>query len=162
MKVDSLDLQIIRILQKDGRRTFAEIGRELNVPAGVVQGRFAKMKHKGLIVNSALIINPSKIGILHSASVVIEARESEVEEVKRYVEGLKVGNALIEAWTVFGRYNISVAVWLRNIEEIFKIKEMIKVHPAVVNVDVSLTKNFQFIAKIENEKILERSEIWIK
>jgi Lrp/AsnC family transcriptional regulator for asnA, asnC and gidA len=156
LKYDSLDVKIVRILQKDGRRPFAEIARELNVPAGVVQARFAKMKKAGLILGSTLIINTLKMGLKYASSIGIEARENEVEEVKRYVEGLKVENALIEAWITSGRYNVSVAVFLENIDEVFKIKHMIKLHPAVVNIDVSLGQDAHLShEKLDIEKILE-------
>ena len=156
MKVDALDLKIVRLLQKDGRMPFAGIGRELGVPAGVVQARYAKMKKDGLITGSTLILNPFKIGLAQAASIGIQAREGEIEEVKKYIQGLKVENAVINAWATFGRYNVSVAVFMRDIEEIFKIKQMIALHPAVVNVDVSLTRDFQLnYDKIDLERVLE-------
>lgn len=165
MKFDSLDLQIVRLLQKDGRRPFAEIGRELNVPAGVVQARFAKMKKAGLITGSTLILNPPKIGLLYAASIGIEAYENDVEEVKKYVEGLKIENAVVDVWIAFGRYNISVAVFLESVNDIVKIKQMIELHPAVINVDVSLTKEYNLSyekLKLDVERILEQCSVWMK
>jgi len=114
------------------------------------------MKKTGLIRGSTLIIDPFKIGIMHVASIGIEARENEVEEVKRYVEGLKVKNVVIDAWITFGRYNISLAVLLKNGDDVFRIKHMLKDHPAVVNVDVSLTKDFHFnYENLDFERLLE-------
>ena len=156
MKYDSLDLKIVRLLLADGRRPFAEIARELSVPAAVVQARYAKMKKAGLIMGSAVILEPSKIGLTHAASIGIVARESDVDEVKRYIERLKVENALMCVWNTFGRYNIAVAVFLKNVEGVFRIKNMIKLHPAVESVDVSLSQNVHYsVENLDIEKILE-------
>lgn len=156
LKYDSLDLKIVRILQNDGRRPLAEIARELNVPAGVVQARFAKMKKTGLIVGSTVIIDLSKVGMPYGMSIGIVARENEVEEVKRYLEGLKVKNAIIYVWITFGRYNIHMGMFLENVAKIFKIKQMIKLHPAVESVDVNLVRNVHNnYNNLDIEKMLE-------
>ena len=84
--------------------SFAEIARQLGVSAGVVQARYAKMKKTGLITGSTLIVNFSKIGVNFSASIGIVTRESQVQEVKRYLEGLKLENGKHLVWTAFGKY----------------------------------------------------------
>lgn len=156
MKYDSLDLEIIRRLQQDSRRSFADIARELSVPAGVVQARYVKMKKTGLIAGSTLVIDLSRIGINFAASIGIVAHESEVEEVKKYLEGLRIENGWINVWTAFGRYNLAMAVFLRNSREIFKITQMIKLHSAVESVEVSLGNEVSYnIQNFHLEQLLE-------
>ncbi|MEM2130572.1 MAG: Lrp/AsnC family transcriptional regulator [Candidatus Bathyarchaeia archaeon] len=156
VKYDSVDLKILRLLQKDGRKPFAEIARELNLSPGVVQARYAKMKKLGLIVGSTVIIDPYKIGLKYAASIGIVACESKVEAVKRYLEELRIKNAVTYVWITFGRYNISMVVFLEDIKDVFKLKNMIMLNQAVDKVDVSLTKCvFSEYQKLNLERMLE-------
>lgn len=135
---DSLDLKIISILQKDARVAFADIAKELNVSPGKVQARYCRMKKTGLIKGSTLILNMAKEGSLFNASIGIEATESKLEEVNNYIKGLNINNAQIFSWITFGRYNISVAIFSQNLLEVHKIRQLIKQHPSVLNVSISL------------------------
>jgi len=155
-KYDPLDLKIISILQTDGRRSFAEIARELSLPAGVVQARYAKMKKSGLIKGTTLILDQSKLGILYHAGFQIIVVESQADVVAKYIENLKVENASIITWVVFGHYNVGVFVLLKDLNEVFKIKEMIRRHPAVINVEMVFTKDLHLdYPKLDLEGILE-------
>jgi Lrp/AsnC family transcriptional regulator for asnA, asnC and gidA len=156
LKYDSLDVKIIGLLQEDGRKPFAKIARQLDISAGVVQARYSKMKEAGLIAGSTLIVNLSKIGINFTASIGIVARESQVEEVKRYLEGLKIENCRHFVWTAFGKYNIAMAVFLRNSKDAFKVRNMIRLHPGVQSVEMSLGKDVSYnIQHFDIERILE-------
>lgn len=156
MKYDSLDVKIIRLLQEDGRMPFAEIARQLNVSAGVVQARYARMKKDGLISGSTLIVNLPKIGINFAASIGIVASESQVEEVKRYLEELKIENGKHFVWTAFGKYNIALAVFLKDSKDVFKIRNMIKLHSGVQSVEMSLGEDLGYnIQHFDLERILE-------
>lgn len=156
LKYDSLDVKIIHMLQEDGRMPLAEIARQLDVSAGVVQARYAKMKKAGLVTGSTLILNMSRIGINFNASIGIVARESQVQEVKRYLEGLKLENGKHLVWTAFGKYNIAMAIFLKDSKEVFEIKKMIRLHSGVQSVEMSLGKDVSYnIQHFDIEKILE-------
>ncbi|MCW4019104.1 MAG: Lrp/AsnC family transcriptional regulator [Candidatus Bathyarchaeota archaeon] len=136
--LDSLDMKIISVLQKDARITFADIARELEVSPGLVQARFYRMKKAGVIKGSTLIVNTTKMGKTFTASIGIKTIESELDEVNNYVKGLKIEKARIFSWTTFGRYNISMAIFSKDLLEVHKIKQLIKQHPAVLEVSISL------------------------
>ena len=139
LKLDSIDLAIIRALQKDGRRTFTGIAHDLGVPTSVVYSRFSKMKEKGLITGCTILVNLAKIGYKHHASIGIETAQSEVEKVVEYVNGLTIVDGLIITWMTMGRYNIASLIMLRDVIELHRIRQLIKQHPAVIDVNVSLT-----------------------
>jgi hypothetical protein len=118
------------------------------------------MKQAGLIIGSAIFIDQSKIGITRHSIIGVEAHESEVEDVKKHIDNLKVKNVLIYSWLSFGRYNIWVGVYPKNNEDVFKVKNLIKLHPGVVNLDVSLSSDFNWnyrwdYKRLNIERILE-------
>jgi len=136
--LDALDLKIVKMLQKDARTSFVDIAKELKVSPGIVQARYNKMKKSGVIKGSTLILNNSVVGTMFAASIGVKAIESDLEEVNNYINGLKIENARIQSWITFGRYNISTAIFSKNLLEVHKIKQLIKQHPSVLQVAISI------------------------
>jgi len=136
--LDSLDIKIIKALQKDARISFVNIARELQVSPGIVLARYNKMKKSGIIKGSTLLLNMTEIGTMFAASIGIKAIESDIEEVNNYIKGLKITEARVFSWITIGRYNIATAVFSKNLLEVHKIRQLIKQHPSVLEVSISL------------------------
>jgi len=62
MKLDKIDITILEMLKKDARTSFREIARKLDVSPDTISNRFERLKEQGIIINSTVIINPTKIG----------------------------------------------------------------------------------------------------
>jgi DNA-binding Lrp family transcriptional regulator len=88
LKLDSLDLKIINLLQKDGRMVFTDIAKMLGASAATVQTRYNKMKKARLIMGSTLLLDMERIGQAFFASIGIRAMESETQQVINYIRGL--------------------------------------------------------------------------
>lgn len=67
-----LDQKILDILIDDGRRSFADIARELGVSRVHVRERVQKLMADGVIEKFTLIVNPEKIGSTVSAFFDVE------------------------------------------------------------------------------------------
>lgn len=85
-KVDDVDLAIIRKLQVDGRRPYADIAAELRLAPSTVQQRANRLIDAGLLKITAAA-DPLTLGISVSAMVAIKAegtmlREAAVEIAK--------------------------------------------------------------------------------
>ena len=60
--VEPLDLEIIRVLQKDARASFRDIARQLKVAVGTVQSRVKKMELNNTIKGFSVDLDYSKLG----------------------------------------------------------------------------------------------------
>ena len=78
-KVDDIDLAIIRILQKDGRRAFADIAAELKLAPSTIQQRANRLIETGLIKITALV-DPSTVGLSVLATIAIKADGTRLRE----------------------------------------------------------------------------------
>lgn len=67
-----LDQKILQILIDDGRRSFADIARELGISRVHVRDRVQKLILEGVIEKFTLIVNPEKIGSTVSAFFDVE------------------------------------------------------------------------------------------
>lgn len=62
-----LDTKILGLLIKDGRASFAEIARDLNVSRAHVRERVNKLMDEGVIEQFTAVVNPEKLGKAVSA-----------------------------------------------------------------------------------------------
>lgn len=59
-RLDPLDRQILDILQRDARRSRAEIGQEVGLSAAAVHERIKKLERSGVIRRYAALLDPDK------------------------------------------------------------------------------------------------------
>ena len=136
---DSMDLKIIRILQKDARLPFSEIAKMLGESASTVQMRYNKMKKAGIIMGTTLILDRKKFGVRNLVSIGVKTSEPYLEEVIEYMNNTLGTESKIMTWPTFGRFNISALVMSKNLLEPYKIKQAIKMHPYVKDVSLSIS-----------------------
>ena len=60
--LDDLDRKILNILMHDAGVSYTEIGKKLFVAAGTVHVRIKKLRKRGVIRGSQLIVDPEKLG----------------------------------------------------------------------------------------------------
>ena len=88
--LDDVDFAIVSRLQNDGRKSFTEIARELDVAVNTVRNRVAKMVENGVLTFIARV-PPEKVGFQAYANIMIRAETSKVvdfiaKEVLKYPE----------------------------------------------------------------------------
>lgn len=66
------DRALIRLLQEDGRRSFADLGRELSVPERMVQRRFQELTERGVFIIT-VAADPAVLGYAAGALVGVHA-----------------------------------------------------------------------------------------
>ncbi|MBW1597357.1 Lrp/AsnC family transcriptional regulator [Streptomyces sp. JJ38] len=66
MTVDSLDdtdLRILEALQRDGRASFAELARAVNMSASAVTERVRRLEERGAISGYSAVVDPEALGL---------------------------------------------------------------------------------------------------
>ncbi len=82
MKIDNLDLEIIKHLQNDARLSFRHLGRKLNVPHTTVFTRAEKLVEKGIIKKFSAIIHPHEVG-LQTGFIIIDPPPSKSKDIAK-------------------------------------------------------------------------------
>jgi DNA-binding Lrp family transcriptional regulator len=107
MKLDSLDRELLKHLQKDARLSLRELGRILNVPHTTVFTRVNKLVDKGIIKNFTAILHPHDLGFKLNVLIIdvpeeqskdIAARVAECQEVMK-VFRTGEGKLIVKAMT---------------------------------------------------------------
>jgi Lrp/AsnC family leucine-responsive transcriptional regulator len=62
-RLSANDLRIVEILQKDGRRPYAELGAEVGMSGPSAHERVKKLEARGVIRGYAAIVDPDAVGL---------------------------------------------------------------------------------------------------
>lgn len=84
MKIDNLDLNIIKHLQEDARLSFRELGQKLGVPHTTVFTRAERLQDRGVIKKFSAILHPHDLG-LQIGYIVINVPPSQSRDVANHV-----------------------------------------------------------------------------
>src|SRR5919112_6210692 len=85
--LDDLDKSIIRCLQLDGRRPYAQIGRELKVPEATVRQRAERLITRG-VVQVVGVTDPLAMGFGQPAFIGLHVDAARLEDVAEAVASL--------------------------------------------------------------------------
>ncbi|MFW9850732.1 MAG: Lrp/AsnC family transcriptional regulator [Candidatus Thorarchaeota archaeon] len=107
MVLDDTDIQIINMLQEDGRMSFSEIAKEVNKTEVTIRRRVRRLQKEGIIKRFTVVLDPLKIGKSISAIVRVKAQMKSAsliaEKVKKYDE-------VIEAYFLDGACGVMLKV----------------------------------------------------
>jgi len=123
--MDSLDLQILRSLNDNARKSFRDIAKELKVSLSTVSNRIHKLEEEGVIKGYAPIIDEQKMG--YDLQVVVGIRISKgklINAQKRIAEDKRV----FGVYDVTGDWDSIVMARFRNRDELDKfIKKVLTI-----------------------------------
>lgn len=78
-----LDTKILGLLIKDGRASFADIARDLQVSRAHVRDRVTKLIGDGVIEQFTAVVNPDKLGKAVSAFFDVQVEPMHIQDVAR-------------------------------------------------------------------------------
>ena len=134
-KLDDIDVSILRNLQKDARTKYSDMAAQCNVSVDTIIKRFRKLRNKGIITNTTLLLDPRKFGEEVIANFSIDIEPSSVDKV---LEFLKKQNGLRFATHAMGEYDIFSIATRRNMNEMNNLKETIQSHNMVREVKINI------------------------
>lgn len=149
VKLDEIDVSIIRALQKDARTNFTDIAKNCGMSVDTISKRFKRMRKTGVARGTTLLLNPKSFGYDCVASFGIRVDYPHVEEVVDFVGKMR---EVAFCTPSMGRHNIFAIAVLKNVGRLGQVKESIQGHPMVREVAVSIwvdeillcPENFEF------------------
>jgi Lrp/AsnC family transcriptional regulator for asnA, asnC and gidA len=109
-KIDEIDLQIIQILNDDGRTSFTQIAENLGVSPGMIRQRYHRLVEEG-ILQVVAVTNPLLMGFSTMALIGIKVEGSRLNEV---VEKIAAFKEVVYLVLLTGSYDLSVEVVCRD------------------------------------------------
>ncbi|MCL6267874.1 Lrp/AsnC family transcriptional regulator [Flagellimonas myxillae] len=143
-KLDSTDITILRILQKDSKRTAKEIAANLNLTVSPVYERIRRLEKQGYIRKYVALLDKNRVGLpvtafcqvamrFHESSFIEKFEEQirNIEEVQEcfHMAGkvdffLKINTESLEAYHDFVKYKLSKLENIGELNSTFVLKEI--------------------------------------
>lgn len=149
VKIDEVDISIIRGLQKDARTNFTDIARVCDLSIDTIIKRFRKLNRAGVVKGTTMLLNPRSFGYDCVASLEIDVDFPHMNEV---VELVDKKPEVLFCTPSMGRHNIFAIAVLKDVGKLSQLRESIKGHPMVREVNASIwvdeillcPENFEF------------------
>ncbi len=116
IQLDDTDRKILSILLIDGKRPYAEIGKELFLSAGTVHVRIKKMIDAGIIIGSHVEVDYKALGYDITAFLGIYLEKSSLYQV--VIEELMGINEVVSAHYTTGNYGIFAKIIVRDTDHL--------------------------------------------
>ncbi|MGL5405500.1 MAG: Lrp/AsnC family transcriptional regulator [Propionibacteriaceae bacterium] len=110
--MESIDRQILRLLAKDGRISYTEIGRETGLSTSAAQQRVRRLEQRGIITGYRAEINPEALGKMLTAF--ISLKPGDPTEPMPIVAILTAMPEVISCYSVAGDASFLIKVEVEN------------------------------------------------
>ncbi|HDN05693.1 Lrp/AsnC family transcriptional regulator [Candidatus Bathyarchaeota archaeon] len=137
LEIDRVDLEILKMLQEDGRIPFTDIAQKLKLSESTIRKRVQALQRKGVIRRFTVEIDPTKIGLRTIAIVGFDVEPTKLLEVAQKLCEIKEIRSVA---TSTGDHMIMTEIWTRDGREltrlisnkIGKIDGVKKICPAII------------------------------
>ncbi|WP_249646175.1 Lrp/AsnC family transcriptional regulator [Lysinibacillus sp. D3C2_S12] len=99
MQIDSVDVQILQLLNKNARIQWKEIGEKIHMTGQAVGNRIKKMEDNGIIQAYSIVIDELKMGVSFTAFVIFFMNANTHDDLLKFIA---TRNEISEARRVSG------------------------------------------------------------
>ncbi|RKL65287.1 transcriptional regulator [Salipaludibacillus neizhouensis] len=99
MELDNIDFQILRLLSKNSRIQWKDLGEQIHMTGQAVGNRIKKLEESGVIKAYSLIVDEMKLGLTFTAFVIIYMKTANHDSFIRFINDR---NEVVEAHRVSG------------------------------------------------------------
>lgn len=150
--MDSIDVKIIKLLQKNARVTASEIGGEIKLSVPAVTERMKKLESSGIIQQYTVIVDSRKLNKNLTAMILISLERPKY--IDKFLEFIKLEDEILECHYLAGDYDYSLKIITENTDSLERILNKIKsvqgIQKTKTTVVLSTVKNEYSIMPNEN------------
>lgn len=128
--MDSLDMQIIKNIEKEGRISHEELSKRLNLSRPAIHNRVTKLEEQGVITGYKATIDWSKLGFTTYAIISLRVRTADYDKLLAQLKNLVIPDLVIEechivtgTWCIVMKVRCNTPLGLKAIQdELHKIE----------------------------------------
>jgi len=110
-RLDDLDIQILKALSEDARKSSREIAKELGVATGTIYNRIKRLTNEQVIKGYATILDASKVGFELTALILLQVDGKFLIEVEKDLAAL---DDVYSVYDITGDYDVAVIARFRD------------------------------------------------
>ncbi len=124
LELDALDLEILRILMKNCRKSAREIARELGKSPTIVAKKIRRLEELGVIKSCRAVIDVKKLGYGIMALIMLNVEGAHIEDVEKL---LAREPNVRGVYDITGEFDVAILALFRDVDEMDRfVKRMLK------------------------------------
>lgn len=141
--LDEQDLQILDLLQQDGRMTHAELAQRVGLAAPTVQRRVRLLEERGYIQGYTALLNPLLLELTVTAFIFVESHAGcDLERLGRFLTGLP---GVQEVYHLFGEWCFLLKVRTASLQTLEQmVYQDLRKYPDVRRTQTTLSSSAAF------------------
>ena len=130
MKLDHIDRQILRELQKDSSRSTAEIADRVGLSMNACWRRIKQLQRQGIVRKQVALLDPNALGLGLTAFVQVRTSQHTEEWFDQFAGSIRQIEEVVEFHRVSGDYDYLLKVIVSDIADYDRVyKRIIKAAP---------------------------------
>jgi len=113
---DSIDLKILKLLERNAKLTNKELAAELGLTITPVHERIKKLEREGFIVRYKAEINRKKVGLALIAFCSVSLKNHQRAFIEKFEEDVKHLDEVIECYHIGGMFDYLLKVLVADME----------------------------------------------
>lgn len=147
MKLDDIDLEILKNLQQDGKMTNVELAKNIDISPPPTLGRVKKLEKSGVIKKYVALIEPAAVGIGMHTFVEIKLIKHSKEAVSGFFKAIKKVDEIMECHHVTGDADFLLKIAVKDISTF----EDLVLHDLTALPHVGNLKTMVVLSTVKNE-----------
>ena len=123
MKLDIIDLKILKALQENSKITNIELSKMVGLSAAPTLGRVQKLEKTGVIASYHAKVNDTKLGLGFTALVQLSLIRQKSTAVVNFIDQISKVDEIVECLQLTGNFDYQLRIVARNIPSFEKILE---------------------------------------
>ncbi len=137
--LDDTDKRILEVLQEDGRISFADLSRKLNIAEATLRFRVKRLEDNKVITRFAAILDPAKVGFGVSGAILLKIDPAHLEVACKQLTAFHETVYLFQST---GEYDVVSVIFARDMTHLNDVVRRTKLIEGVKDARVSVTTKF--------------------
>ncbi len=117
MPLDSHDLKILDLLQRDGRTSVSDISRQINLSATPTAQRVRRLETGGYITGYRAVVSPDALGLDLLVFIQVTLKETDEKTLQAFNRSIKLVPHILECHMVGGDFDYLVKARVAGMTE---------------------------------------------
>ncbi len=139
IKLDQRDIQILSILQNEGRIPKTTLAERVNLSPTPCWERVRRLEQAGLIEGYGAQLNLASLKPCTIVFMQAELQSHRADDFKRFEQGLQAIEEVVECWAVGGGFDYLLKFMVRNIDHYQRLVDQI------LAADLGLNRYYTYI-----------------
>lgn len=113
--LDEIDVQILAILQNDGRITNADLAKKVKLSPPSVLQRVRNLERAGLVRGYFALLDPERLGLKITALAMVSLSLHQEQPIERFRRAIQEIPEVLECYHVSGEFDFLLKIVVRDI-----------------------------------------------